>query len=299
MSELHPYGSNTKNRRLTFGIIALLAVASTKIFSLIDFPSIIRSIDSTNSTKSSLLKSISNWDISIGLLSSFSLFYFLYDKWIWKISTKNWQISNTPNIAGTWVGFASPNYHSCLHFEIITVEQTWSDICVRMFTLYKDSQEEEWDIKKILGYNYSIASGMTGVSVNEASIVINYSHKGYANFQPDCNVTQSLLYKKLDEELIGTYYTNRIIPRRINNEEDNLDRGLDREGSLGQVHFKLLSKKILSTKDISRKILEIKNKSQDKKNEKLPNKDQEIIDWLNNVEEIMNKTKSDSARPSE
>jgi hypothetical protein len=222
MSGKHAYGSDTRNRLTTLGYIALTALVIT-IVGL----ALLRGLFETPSLKQ--FKPYT-WPVSpITLTSVFGFVYLGYENFLWK------KLSKTPNLTGTWIGLALPNYQTNFpHMEIVTIDQSWSEISINGDAFFKVEKDDEWNLEKKLGRNKSTAAGMTNITASQADVTICYGHSGRRYNQPDFEGTWNFVYYHLEKKLDGKYYTNRMA------------RTNDKQGSLGPAIFLRVSHEIIT-----------------------------------------------------
>jgi hypothetical protein len=218
MSGRHTYGSDTRNRLKTLCWLALFAFMLSGAFTILHKKIAILPLDWLPDT--------------LSISAAFFLVYWVYDKFIWKIS------SRVPDISGTWVGVVLPNYQrEWPHLEILTVDQTWSEISLHGAVYFRNCKTDPWSLESKQGTYRSVAAGMTDLETKKSEISLCYEHRGSRVDQPDFQGSMCLEYNSTNDRLEGKYYTNRI------------DRTKNIEGSLGRVLLRRVSKKILSPEE--------------------------------------------------
>lgn len=225
MSGKHAYGADSKNRLTTLGYLALVALVLN--FSGVACLTALFEIPHLRQFKPY------TWPVSpITMTGAFGIVYFVYNRVLWK------KLSKTPNLSGTWIGVVLPNYQTTWpHMEVLTIDQSWSEISVQGDVFFKDAAEEPWSLEKRLGTYKSTAAGMTDITAERANVIISYIHIGQRKGQPDFQGSMYLDYYRLEQKLDGKYYTNRM------------DYINGKQGSLGPVLLHRVSTQVIRTTD--------------------------------------------------
>ena len=228
MSNMHPYSTDARKRLKILGFIAMSAYVVTTLISFV----VTEVVEVTG------LDTI----YIVGLYSLiFMAIYWLYNNKLWAKFG-----NDIPDLRGSWVGFALPNYQSGWpHLAIVFIEQNWSEISIYERAFFKNAETDEWDLDKLLGYNISIVATLESSTADRSSLFVLYDHNGERDGQPNFKGAFNLQFLVKENKLIGNYFTNRSVV--IENDEGGVS---DKEGSQGPVLLVRLSTAIISQDEV-------------------------------------------------
>ncbi len=181
---MHSYSIDTKERKNTLLFLAIVSIVLTWSFYKI---------------LSNHQITLSWWVESPSVLCFYGLFFWVFDKWLWKFFRKIGLVK-TPDLNGEWEGHLKSSFdeHSSETKATLRFFQTWTQIKIILITEHSLSHSETASIVmntpegKYLSYQY----------INEPksdSIETMSIHRG----------TTRLLFNEKDNTLTGEYYSGR------------------------------------------------------------------------------------------
>ncbi|MDD2059123.1 hypothetical protein NPS58_16995 [Pseudomonas putida] len=188
--------------------------------------------------------------VPLSFSATFGALFIIYNRWLWKLVN-----SNIPDLNGTWIGCAQPNYQDWPHLAIVTIEQTWTEIYIHEDAFYKTNPNQHWDKNRRLGTNESYAATLEDPAANKSHLDILYTHTGIKKSQPNFKGAWTLTFDIGENHLTGTYFTNRLAKT-------------DTLGSQGPIILKKVSNKILEISKVFECHLERGNEIE-----------QSLVDW--------------------
>lgn len=150
--------------------------------------------DSFKSGNFSLTSFFGKYGWTSSLISiTFSILYTIYDQFVWKLNPFN----KTPNLSGTWVGFARNSHFNPLRLELMQIKQTWTKIGIKV-DVYEESESEpeNWLKANRIGTEYSICTRVNDCDLQDSFFTFSYYHKAKADKQQPFNGSMFLTYTK-------------------------------------------------------------------------------------------------------
>lgn len=143
--------------------------------------------------------------LSISVVSIIFLFFFLYDKWLWK---KIPFLTNIRNVSGRYEGILKSNYNGCDYPIVIEIIQTASKINITQYTQNEKGISTSKSMNEQLNFDNN----------NLYSLKFFYRNAGdllYDEFDPHEGFCQ-IEFDKERLKIVGTYFTNRKIQTKGN-----------------------------------------------------------------------------------
>lgn len=155
MEKPHSYGVDNRAFRLT--ILSWMALSTFVTVLLVDLLKKVL----VDALKSSDFSSFSSFDfssletslpllsvlLSVGLVPvTFSIIYWVYAQFIWKIN----RLDKVPNLSGTWIGMAHNHLRvESIRLELMQIEQDWQQILITV-EVYPQNQENPKEVSSWL-----------------------------------------------------------------------------------------------------------------------------------------------------
>lgn len=165
---MHDYSiRNSSKRHVYYWVSAIAVIISPIIIKLAEY------IIQKSSCLSKIYEKIGFLGFSLSAFVVFSLLWFLFTKYIWKILSKL-KIMSVPNISGEWDCFGKGNKYASPDKEnkwkgIIQIEQEYEKISIKLTTEQSKS------------YSYSLVGDIEIHGQNEIILSYMYENEPYEN----------------------------------------------------------------------------------------------------------------------
>ena len=182
---MHPY-STSESRAVAYRVIALLSVATWFVAAFL-----------TQKYYEGLI-----WLLSPLPTIGFGIFYFVFDRWFWKIRVFRFQLlSGTKNLAGSYCGVLISDFEEVRKQVTLTIEQRWTR-CVIFMDISDDDSTS------------SSMSTMAAVEKKGSRATITYAYRnkvasGVAEEDMHDHDGTAELTLRQDGKLEGGYYNSR------------------------------------------------------------------------------------------
>ena len=115
---MHPYATDSNERKLVPGLIALLGlIAALMLGKLLEYTEF----------------SIPWWFDSPAVIGFYGIFYSIFNKWLWKCKIfRKIGLVNLPNLSGSWKGYVTSSFdeYSEKYDTDFTIKQDWNRISI-------------------------------------------------------------------------------------------------------------------------------------------------------------------------
>jgi hypothetical protein len=186
---MHPYATDsTKEREIVPLIIAVLSILLALAL---------------DQTLTILKIKVPWWLDAPAVVGFYGILYKAYDKWIWRLPIlKKLKIAKTPDLNGTWKGYAISSYdnHGIRHDATIKIKQDWTSISIQLQAAQSKSNSTIANITTQNHQDTTISYQYTNEPAPGAKGSMQI-HKGTANL--------TLAKKGHKETLEGDYYSGR------------------------------------------------------------------------------------------
>lgn len=183
---MHPYATDSSERKSIPGLIAVLSVIATLVLD--------RLITHTFFTAPW-------WFDSPAIIGFYSIFYYLFSKSLWKHKIiQKIGIVKLPNLNGTWKGYVTSSFdeHSKKYDTTFTIRQDWNRISIvgefEMSRSHSSTASIIVDDKNGITVNYDYMNEPFSYATQTMEI-----HRGF----------NTLTLKPNGKEMSGTYYSGR------------------------------------------------------------------------------------------
>lgn len=181
---MHPYATDSHNRKIVPIVLAITAVAITWV---------------VNAGVQFFKVSFPWWLQAPSTMGVYAFIYYWFNQSLWRKNIlRKLNLIKVPDLNGIWSGYVTSSYddHAEKYGVNVFINQTWSDLSIKLST---DS-------------SYS-ASRMAALYINEPDgIVLTYSYQNEPNpgVNKDMTIHRGTTRVILDEDtLYGKYYTGR------------------------------------------------------------------------------------------